>query len=79
VCGFGRAAVRFRTPWAAAARSPHPARRHFRKADHLARLVLSGCLQPNGRQIMARFEFFAFGLCATFAAVLTIATLSPIA
>jgi len=28
---------------------------------------------------MARFESIAFGFCATFAAVLTIATLSPIA
>jgi hypothetical protein len=45
----------------------------------LARLVLSECLQKLGRDIMARFESIAFGFCATFAAVLTIATLSPIA
>jgi hypothetical protein len=31
------------------------------------------------RHIMARFESIAFGFCATFTAVLTIATLSPIA
>jgi hypothetical protein len=33
----------------------------------------------TGRHIMARFEFIAFSFCATFAAILTVATLSPIA
>jgi hypothetical protein len=36
-------------------------------------------LPLTGRHIMARFESIAFGFCASFAAILTVATLSPIA
>jgi hypothetical protein len=79
VSGIGRGSVRFRTQIRWRGLRLRPRRSHFRKAGHLARLVLSGCLQPQRRQIMARFEFIAFGFCATFTALLTIATLSPIA
>jgi hypothetical protein len=61
----------------AAPHAGHPAPTHFGQSFGTAR---AEWMSPaNGRQIMARFEFIAFGFCATFTALLTIATLSPIA
>ena len=71
--------VRFRTVRAVHTGAAPPPRRHFRKSRHLARLLLMVFLPLTGRHIMARFETIAFGFCASFAAILTIATLAPIA